>query len=70
MKSNYKKTILGGILTFILGTSCCWLTSLAVWLGGATSLTVLSRVVGNYNAIILGTAFLFFIVAIFQYWRQ
>lgn len=70
MKANYKKSFLGSILAFILGTSCCWLTSLAVWLGGATFLTIISRFVHNYNTIILGVAFLFFIVAIYQFWKH
>lgn len=69
MKANYKKSFLGSILAFILGTSCCWLTSLAVWLGGATILTVISRFVHNYNSIILGVAVLFFVVAIYQFWK-
>ena len=69
MKANYKKTFLGSILAFILGTSCCWLTSLAVWLGGVTFLTVLSGFVHNYNSIILAIAFLFFVVAIYKFWK-
>ncbi|MFK7806471.1 MAG: hypothetical protein AB8F74_01595 [Saprospiraceae bacterium] len=31
---NYKKTLFGGIVTFVIGTGCCWISSLAVWLGG------------------------------------
>ena len=57
-------------MAFILGTSCCWLTSLAVWLGGATFLTVLSRFVHNYNSIILGVAILFFGIAIYQFLKH
>lgn len=70
MKANYKKSFLGSVLAFILGTSCCWLTSLAVWLGGATFLTVLSRFVHNYNSIILSVAVLFLGIAIFQFWKH
>ena len=70
MKENYKKSFLGSVIAFILGTSCCWLTSLAVWLGGATFLTVLSRFVHNYNSTILAVAFLFFVVAIYQFGKH
>lgn len=70
MKANYKKTFLGSVLAFILGTSCCWLTSLAVWLGSATFLTILSRFIHNYNSIILGIAFVFFVLAIYQFWKH
>ena len=70
MKTNYKKSFLGSILAFILGTSCCWLTSLAVWLGGATVLTVISRFTHQYNSIILSVALLFFIVGLYQLWKN
>ena len=70
MKTNYKKSFLGSILAFILGTSCCWLTSLAVWLGGATVLTVISRFAHQYNSIILSVALLFFIVGLYQLWKN
>jgi hypothetical protein len=70
MKANYKKSLLGSIIAFVLGTSCCWLTSLAVWLGGATFLTILSRFVHNYNSIILAIAFVFFVIAVYQFWKH
>jgi len=60
MKTNYKKSFLGSILAFILGTSCCWLTSLAVWLGGATVLTIFATFLGQHHTlfIILGLCLL------------
>jgi cytochrome c biogenesis protein CcdA len=70
MKTNYKKSFLGSVLAFVLGTSCCWLTSLAVWLGGATFLTVLSRFVHEYTTIILGIALLFFGMGVYQFWKH
>jgi hypothetical protein len=68
MKTNYKKSFLGSLLAVVLGTSCCWLTSLAVWLGGATLLTVLARFVHDYDTVILGIAALFFVVGVYQFW--
>jgi uncharacterized protein (DUF2147 family) len=70
MKTNYKKSFLGSILAFVLGTSCCWLTSLAVWLGGATVLTLISKFAHQYNTIILSVALLFFIIGIYQFWKH
>jgi cytochrome c biogenesis protein CcdA len=70
MKANYKKSFLGRALAFVLGTSCCWLTSLAVWLGGATFLTVLSRFVHEYTTQILGIALLFFGMGVYQFWKH
>jgi uncharacterized protein (DUF2147 family) len=70
VKFNYKKSFLGSILAFILGTSCCWLTSLAVWLGGATLLTVISKFAHQYNTIILSVALLFFLIGLYQFWKH
>lgn len=39
MKLNHRNTFWGSIAAFFIGTSCCWISSLAIWLGGATLLT-------------------------------
>lgn len=66
MKANYKKSFLGSALAFILGTSCCWLTSLAVWLGGATILTAITTFIGRFNSIIIILAILLLVLGIIQ----
>ncbi|HLF52923.1 hypothetical protein [Flavobacterium sp.] len=68
MKTNYKKTFLGGIIAFILGTSCCWLTSLAVWLGGVTILTVFATFIGKFNTTIIIFSIFLFGLGMFQLW--
>jgi hypothetical protein len=70
MKANYKKSFLGSILAFILGTSCCWLTSLAVWLGGATILTTFATFFGHFNTIIIIFAILLLGLGIIQLWTH
>jgi hypothetical protein len=70
MKTNYKKSLLGSIVAFVLGTSCCWLTSLAIWFGGATFLTILSRFVHEYNTSILIIAALFLGIGLYQFWKH
>jgi hypothetical protein len=70
MKANYKKSFLGSILAFILGTSCCWLTSLAVWLGGATILTAITTFIGRFNSIIIIFAILLLGLGIIQLWTH
>ncbi|MBK8517078.1 MAG: hypothetical protein IPL55_12595 [Saprospiraceae bacterium] len=69
MKANYKKTFFGSVLAFILGTSCCWLTSLAVWLG-ATILTAFAAFIGRFNNIIITLAILLLIFGMFQLWTH
>ncbi|MEY3238716.1 MAG: hypothetical protein RIR11_154 [Bacteroidota bacterium] len=70
MKANYKKTFLGSVLAFILGTSCCWLTSLAVWLGGATVLTAFAAFLGRFNTIIIIFACLLLALGMIQLWTH
>ncbi len=70
MKTNYKKSFLGSVLAFILGTSCCWLTSLAVWLGGASILTAFATFVGRFNTAIIIFATLLFGLGIIQLWTH
>ena len=69
MKAKYKKSFWGSNLAFVLGTSCCWLTSVAVWLGGATVLTTISNFTHRYQAVILTISALFFVIGIYQLWR-
>jgi hypothetical protein len=35
---NYKKFGLSSILAFIIGTSCCWISAVAFWIGGVAIL--------------------------------
>jgi hypothetical protein len=70
MKANYKKTFLGSVLAFILGTSCCWLTSLAVWLGGATVLTAFATFLGRFNTMIIIFACLLLVLGMIQLWTH
>jgi uncharacterized RDD family membrane protein YckC len=42
MRLKPKNTFIASALALLLGSSCCWLTTLAVWLGGASILTVFS----------------------------
>lgn len=66
MKANYKKSFWGSIVAFVLGTSCCWLTSLAVWFGGATILTAFATFLGRFNTIIIIFAILLLGLGIIQ----
>lgn len=70
MKTNYKKSFLGSVVALILGTSCCWLTSLAVWLGGATFLTFFATFLGKYEKVIIIFAILLFMLGVLQFWTH
>jgi len=50
----YKKTFLGSIMAFFVGTSCCWLTSIAIWIGGATFIGTIVSLLKIYKFLLLG----------------
>jgi len=68
MKINHKKTFIGSLIAFFLGTSCCWISSLAIWLGGATIVTSFASYLGQLQYFILFIgAFLIILSAVLYY---
>lgn len=53
MKLNHKNTFWGSLTALFLGTSCCWMGSLAIWLGGVTVLTATATFIGNFQIVLL-----------------
>ena len=55
---NAKKSFIGSFIALLIGSSCCWLSSLAVWLGGATIMTTIMALQSKTQIyfIILGIA--------------
>jgi len=67
---RHNKTFLVSIVTFAVGASCCWLSSLAIWLGGGAFLgTVVSFIENVQTQLIAVAMFLMFISLVF-YWQQ
>ena len=58
MKLNQKNTFWGSVTALIIGSSCCWISSLAIWLGGATLLTATATFIGDLQGLLLGIGFL------------
>jgi hypothetical protein len=56
MKLNHKNTFIGSIIAIFLGSSCCWLTTFAAWIGGGAIITAIVAMVDLVNGylIILG----------------
>ncbi len=66
MKESYKKSIIGSAIAFILGTSCCWITSVAVYIGGATILTAFATCVDRFNTLIIIFAIIPLVLGVMQ----
>lgn len=67
---HYKKTVIGSIATFILGTSCCWLSSLAIWLGGITFIGTIIEFVEQVQTQLILLSLILGIVSMFLYSRK
>ena len=57
---NYKKSIVGSSIAFIIATSCCWLPALIITIGGGSTLIALSDDIEKYSSVfmIIGLGFL------------
>jgi len=70
MKLNHKNTFWGSVVAFFLGTSCCWISALAIWLGGATVLTWLSTFIENIQELLVFVGALLGGVSLFLFFRK
>ena len=64
---NYKKSIIGSAIAFLVATSCCWLPALVIAIGGGSTLVGLSNGLDKLSGlfIAIGVGFLGF--GIYQY---
>ena len=53
MKITSTKTFFGGILSFIIALSCCWLPALVLALGGASSMMAFSAGVEKFSGLFM-----------------
>ncbi|MDF1868012.1 MAG: GDCCVxC domain-containing (seleno)protein [Saprospiraceae bacterium] len=62
MQLKANQSLLGGILAFIIATSCCWLPALAIMLGGASGLMAFSQGLEKFSRffMIIGGGFLIY----------
>ena len=64
---HYKKAFISSIITFILGTSCCWLSSLAIWLGGAALLGIFIDLIESIQIQLLFVSLFLGIITVYLY---
>lgn len=50
---NYKKTIIGSSIAFIVATSCCWLPALIIAIGGGSTLIGFSYGLERFSGIFM-----------------
>lgn len=67
MEINHKKTFIGTVIAFFLSISCCWMSSLAIWLGGTTLLTSFAAYLGQLQLFIIAIAIFLGILSLVLY---
>jgi hypothetical protein len=67
---NYKKSIVGVIIAFLLATACCWLPGLIVILGGTTGMLALNDSLEQYNGIFMSIGALLIAYGIYKIIQQ
>lgn len=68
--NDYRKTFIGSIIAFFFGTSCCWLSAIAVWLGGATFLGVLIAWIENVQTQLVLLSIGLLILSVYLYQKK
>lgn len=67
---GYKQTLSGGVFAMILATSCCWLPTLAIVIGGTTGILGLSENLERYSGFLMAASFLLIGLGGYQYNRR
>lgn len=67
---TYVKTFIGGMIAFFVGTSCCWLSSLAIWIGGAAFIGVLVQWIESLQVQLIVLGIVLVMVSGYLYWRK
>lgn len=70
MKNNYKKTFLGSILAFAMGLSCCWMSALAIWIGGVTLFGSIASFLEILRPVLIGLGIFMGIVSLVLFLKK
>ncbi len=70
MKFNHKNTFWGSVAAFFIGTSCCWISSLAIWFGGVTILTWAVTFIENTQEVFIFVGVLLGVISIFSFLKK
>jgi hypothetical protein len=67
---NYKKSILGSVIAFVLATSCCWLPALIVVLGGASSMLAIAKGIEQFGGVFIAMGVLLLLYGAYLYYKK
>lgn len=67
---DYKKTFLGSLVAFFVGTSCCWMSSLAIWIGGATLFGTFVTFIEDMQLLLIGLGGVLAAISLYLYFKR
>jgi len=70
VKRNYKKTLWASIIVFVLGTSCCWVSTLVIWVGGAAVIGVISKYLPNIQVFLIALGVTLGLITLYLYQKK
>jgi len=68
--TDYKKTIIGSLFTFVIGTSCCWISAVAIWGGGATFIGAVVQFIEDIQTQLIILSVVLGIISIYLYRKR
>ena len=64
---NYKESIIGSSIAFIIATSCCWLPALLITIGGGSTLIGIGSVAEKFSGLFMMCGIGLLVFGIYQY---
>ena len=67
---NYKQSIIGSIVAFVLAISCCWLPALVIGLGGATGMLAFANGLEQFSGVFMAIAAISLLYGAYLYYQK
>lgn len=67
---NYKQSIIGSIVAFIIATSCCWLPALIIGLGGATGMLAFANGLERFSGVFMAIGAIALLYGTYLYYQK
>ncbi len=67
---DFKQSIIGSSIAFLIATSCCWLPALIIALGGASGLMAFSNRLEQYSGLFMATGAVFLLYGGIQFSKK
>ncbi len=70
MKLSSKNSFVGSVIALLVGSSCCWLSTLAAWIGGISMISALVTLLEKTQIYLFGIAFILAILGFYFLYKN